>query len=382
VVFIFLFLYNFCLSKMEVLYRVPYPRFFSQHKAVGGHVAHSIGVIGGFVEKGHEVTVMAHEGREPYEKAGAEFEEVPGRGRGPLRRQLWLRRFFCRSKQLLSQQAFDLTYTRYSASAAPWLWWALAREEISSILEINSLGSQRLSVLGPLDAQVIQACSVPIVVSETLKRWIGQVLGSGVASKLKVVQNGVGEARFRPVAEERSEETFRCAFAGLIKPHYGLKDLIDAARLLPESDFSFHIFGAGPFMSELESYARDVGNAILEGEIPFGEVPDRLRQMDCLVYTTSSDRIYQSPTKLFEYMAIGRPIVAARTPQTEEILLGGKLGRLFELEDSDALAKTVREVQSSYDAALKRARKAQCVAQRQHSWKARVQDIIKALPDS
>lgn len=367
---------------MDVLYRIPYPYFFSQHESVGGHVAHSIGIIEGFVEAGHRVTVLAHEGQEAYVSAGAEFVRAEGNGKGPWRRQYWLWQFFRRSNRLLEERSFDLTYTRYSASAAPLLWWTLSKEGPPNVLEINSLGSQRLSLLGPLDSLVIKASSKPIVVSRTLKKWVGRTLGREVVSKVQVIQNGVGESRFRPVTGGQSKSRFQCAFAGLIKPHYGLKDLVDAARLLSESEFSFHIFGAGPFMEELELYASDVENVILEGEIPFSEVPDRLRQMDCLIYTTSSERIYQSPTKLFEYMAIGRPIVAARTPQTEKILRGGQLGRLFELEDPDALAKTVREVQESYSASLERAREAQRVARRQHSWEVRVQDIIETVPVS
>lgn len=361
---------------MKVLYRVPYPYFFSQHKSVGGHVAHSLGIVGGLVNDSHEVTVLAHEGKEEFEEAGAEFERIRGNGSGLLWRQVWLHRFFQRSRRLLARQSFDFTYTRYSASAAPQLWWTFGREAAPSVLEINSLGSQRMQWLRSLDARVLRAASMPIVVSTALKEWIGQNLGTDVSSKARVIRNGVGDARFRPVPEAQQEGRFRCAFAGLLKPHYGLECLVDAAKLLPEGEISLHIFGAGPFESDLRNYASGVRNVVLEGEIPFEDVPDRLHEMDCLVYTTSSKWSFQSPTKLFEYMAIGRPIVAARTPPAEQILENGKFGRLFELESPSSLCDAILDVRKNYSCALERARVARREARHHHRWIHRVRSIV------
>lgn len=366
---------------MYILYRIPYPYFFSQHESVGGHVAHSLGIVGGLVEEGHDVTVLAHEGKEMFEEAGAEFERVRGDGTGPVWRQAWLYRFFRKSRRLLRQRPFDYTYTRYSASAAPHLWWTFRREAVPSILEINSLGSQRVesALLRHLEARAIRAPSLSLVVSEALKGWIERHLGPSAASEIRVIQNGVDDDRFRPVPEGQQEGTFRCAFAGLIKPDYGLECLVDAAKILPDDEVSFHIFGAGPFEPNLREYASGVPNAVLEGEIPFAEVPDRLHEMDCLVYTTSSKWSFQSPTKLFEYMAIGRPIVAARTSPTVQILENGKFGRLFELESPSALRDAVLDVREAYPRALQRARAAQAEVRNRHQWVHRVRSILSEV---
>jgi glycosyltransferase involved in cell wall biosynthesis len=361
---------------MKVLYRIPYPYFFSQHDSVGGHIAHSLGIIGGLVGEGHSVTVLAHEGREVFGEAGADFVKVEGNGSGMLWRQFWLWRFFRRSNELMNGDTFDFSYTRYSASATPHLWATLRRETTPNVVEINTLGAQRLGLLKGLDSHIIRLASVPIVISGALKEWIRENMDSGVASQVQVVANGVGSERFRPLREESHEGTFRLAFAGLLKPHYGLECVIDAAKRLSGDDISFHIYGAGPAKSKLEDLSGDVGNFVLEGEVPFRSVPDRLSEMDGVLYTTSPHYAYQSPTKLFEYMAVGRPIVAARTPQTEDILEEGKLGRLFEMESAESLVNAVRDVRNNYDTALDRARKAQQVAREKHSWQSRVRRIV------
>jgi len=346
---------------------------------VGGHIAHSLGIVRGLIEEGHEVTVLAHEGEEMFEKAGAEFFEVKGSGAGILWRQFWLRKFFKHSRKLSSREGFDFSYTRYSAGATPHLWKELRRESIPNILEINTFGAQRFGLMRRIDANILRAASTPIVISKLLREWVRDNIGSDIASRIHVIPNGVGSDRFRPIQDQGSGHTFRCAFAGLLKPQYGLECVVEAARTTQERDYTFHIFGAGPAEDELKNLSWGVDNFTLEGEIPFDNVPDRLSQMDCLLYTTSTSYAYQSPTKLYEYMAVGRPIVAARTPQTEDILEQGELGRLFEIESAASLVNAVREIKNNYDAALIRAKKAQQVAREKHSWRSRVRQIVSTV---
>ena len=364
---------------MNVLYRIPYPYFFSVHDSVGGHIAHSLGIVGAMEEEGHDVTVLAHEGKESFEKTGADFVRVEGTGAGLLRRQFWLRRFFNRSDTVLEEGDFSFSYTRYSAGAAPYLWWAFSREETPNVLEVNTFGGQQLSVLKWIDAQLLRVASMSVVISKSLKKWVQVHLGREIADHVLVVPNGVGNERFRSFRRTDPGEEFRCGFAGLLKPDYGLETVIGAARLLPEEEVSFHIFGAGPARDTLRERSKGVENFVLEGEIPFEEVPDRLQEMECLLYTTSWKYAYQSPTKLLEYMAVARPIIAARTPQTESLLEDGELGHLFELGSEAALAEAVRHVKRSYDDALRRAEKAQRRAQREHDWRSRVQRIVSKV---
>lgn len=367
-----------CIVLMNILYRIPYPYFFSAHDSVGGHIAHSLGVVRAMEEEGHEVTVLAHEGEESFERTGADFVRVGEAEPGLLRRQFWLRRFFKRSDALLEEVDFSFSYTRYSAGAAPYLWWAFSRETTPNVLEVNTFGGQQLGILKWIDARLLQAASMSLVISKSLKKWVREHLGHDIADQVSVVPNGVGSERFRSFRRTDSGGKFRCGFAGLLKPGYGLETVIEAARLLPE-EVSFHIFGAGPAKETLEERSEGVDNFVLEGEIPFEKVPDRLREMECLLYTTSAKYAYQSPTKLLEYMAVARPIIAARTPQTESLLEDGALGRLFELGSEEALAEAVQHVKRSYDEALHRAEKAQQRARQEHDWRSRVRRIVREV---
>ncbi len=56
---------------------------------------------------------------------------------------------------------------------------------------------------------------------------------------------------------------------------------------------------------------------------------------------------YASPLKLFEYMALGRAIVAPNAANIREILTDGADGLLFEPNDPASLAQEIRELAAS-----------------------------------
>ena len=63
------------------------------------------------------------------------------------------------------------------------------------------------------------------------------------------------------------------------------------------------------------------GRVEITGLVPSGEVASRLLGASVLVVPTTATRSarYTSPLKLFEYMALGRPIVATDLPSIREV---------------------------------------------------------------
>jgi glycosyltransferase involved in cell wall biosynthesis len=93
------------------------------------------------------------------------------------------------------------------------------------------------------------------------------------------------------------------------------------------------------------------------------------------------DQFYYSPNKLYEYMAVGRAIVASRVGQVAEIIVDGVNGLLFEPEDRGGLVNCLQGLQK--DAALRnelgRRGSGACS---EHTWTrnaARVIDWVQAL---
>jgi len=62
------------------------------------------------------------------------------------------------------------------------------------------------------------------------------------------------------------------------------------------------------------------------------------------VPSTDGSEFFGSPTKLFEYLAMGKGIVASRLGQVGEVIIDGENGLLVEPGDADGLARAIERL--------------------------------------
>ena len=126
-------------------------------------------------------------------------------------------------------------------------------------------------------------------------------------------------------------------YAGHLYPWKGVDLLLDALAELP--GVNGIIVGGHPAESDLARLRNRAGELGLGSRVTFTgmvrprEVTARLEPADVLVLpnpaTAASER-YTSPLKLFEYLAMGRPIVASDLPAFREVVRHGDNALLFE----------------------------------------------------
>jgi glycosyltransferase involved in cell wall biosynthesis len=104
------------------------------------------------------------------------------------------------------------------------------------------------------------------------------------------------------------------------------------------------IVGDGPALPQLAARAAELGLADrvhLPGRVAHDEVAGYMQLFDVALQTAAV--AYASPLKLFEYMALGRAIIAPDQPNIREILTDGETAKLFspasETSFRDALSR-------------------------------------------
>lgn len=113
-------------------------------------------------------------------------------------------------------------------------------------------------------------------------------------------------------------------FLGTPRSHKGIDDLVEAIRILARPDVILAVVGCDPG-SSAERRLASLGRSVrLVPEIPFAEVPLYLAAADVVAIPQrlGPDTIGQVPAKLFDAMALGRPIVSTRVSMIPEILEG------------------------------------------------------------
>jgi glycosyltransferase involved in cell wall biosynthesis len=200
----------------------------------------------------------------------------------------------------------------------------------------------------------IRAASHIIIVNEALR---DRLVEMGVRpDKITVVPNSPSLARFDPatlpVRPFMADGVLRLVYAGALTPVYELDVAIDAVirliALRPALDVRFEVYGRGdsePALLERVTAAGLAERVTFRGRIPLEEVPGALAGSDIGLAPTRLDDYtrFSLSTKLFEYGAMGKPVVATRLPLVDRIFGAGTV-RTYEPGDPEDLARTILDL--------------------------------------
>ncbi len=130
---------------------------------------------------------------------------------------------------------------------------------------------------------------------------------------------------------------------------YGVSDIIMALTYLPSHYFLLIVGKKATDSNELEELARVHGVSNRVQILPWqprNTIPLYVRASDILVIPTSGGLPGNSPTKIFEYLGSGRPIVAANTEAITEILRHEHNALIAKPEHPDTWAHEIERIAS------------------------------------
>ena len=249
------------------------------------------------------------------------------------------------------------------------------------------------SLFEGIEAVNLRHADLVSVVSDALRE---DVLARGVEpERIVVLPNAADPRLYRPdldggVVRARYGLAGRTVvgFVGTFGVWHGAPVLARAAarvlRLRPEARFLFVGDGVERRATEDElRRARVADRVVFSGLIPQEDGPAHLAAMDILaaphVPNQDGSRFFGSPTKLFEYMAMGRAIVASRLEQIADVLEDDRTALLVPPNDEEALATAI--VRLIDDAELRRrlGAAARHQAAERHTWDAHARGLVDRL---
>ena len=208
-----------------------------------------------------------------------------------------------------------------------------------------------LRLLGLQERLSIDVSDAVMTVNDALG---DRLLALGVPrDKLTVLLNSPDLSRFDPAAHAArpfmADGTLRLVYAGALTPTYELDVVLEAlARLRerrPDLPLSLGLYGRGDSATPLRAQAERLGLAehvTLHGRIPIEAVAAAIAAADVGLAPTRRDRFtdYSLSTKLFEYAAMGKPVVATRLPTVERYFAPETLVT-YAAGDADDLATAI-----------------------------------------
>lgn len=306
--------------------------------------------------------------------------------------------FFRFTKKVIEKEKPDFIYLRHCAFH---YLGALLKKKLNQkvILQIDSSevwvkkNWGRTYFLKPLvwaEEMHFEHCDALVVVSEPLKNQLIEV--GAKPEKIHVIPNGVDPDLFHPNIDGKSirnkynlkDSDFLIGFTGTFGKYHGLETLARAIKMvvakIPNARFIFVGDGDERVIVEDILIADNVKDkVIITGMIPFAEIPEHLASCDILTLPSKNNddgsEFFNSPIKLYEYLAMGKPIIASAIGQQKAVIQDGVNGFLIPEKNPEALANKIIEVyhNSNIEQIKIQARKD---AIEKYDWKVNAQKVI------
>ncbi|HZF16073.1 MAG TPA: glycosyltransferase family 4 protein [Steroidobacteraceae bacterium] len=378
------------------------------HRTRGAGVegVHIDGICGGLRARGFDVTIIA-----PVRASGDAAEASRG---GRLQRMLaWL-------SDHAPEALFECAEIAYNASARRALDTELARGPVKLIyeryaifasaagrrarraglplvLEVNytaklPLVRKRSRLLKPLavamDRRIFGRTTLLLAVSSSVREHL--VRDYGVPrEKILLTPNAADPQRFDPATAPLQRLGDRdlagqriIGFVGSFAPWHGvdllLRAFIAIAAVLP--DAALLLVGDGPERGRIAQMAEAAGLADrvhMPGQVAHADLPRYVARFDAAVLPDTND--YGSPMKIFEYLAMGRPVVAPDYAPVLDVLEDGRNGVVFRRQDQESLASRLLDVLRDRESARRLGAAGRETITLRRSWQHNVDAVLHAL---
>lgn len=252
-------------------------------------------------------------------------------------------------------------------------------------------------IVGQIEKVNFEKADLIVCVSEALKDVL---LAQGVPSeKILVAYNGVDEKKYTPDVDNRQiREKYGIGnkivigFCGSFGKFHGAEKLAEAYGnlLLHNQEYRDNTYllmiGEGMTLPKVQRILKSLradANSCCTGSVPFEEMPSYLAACDILVaphgYNRDGSPFFGSPTKLFEYMAMGKAIAASDLEQIGHILNDRKTALLFEPGNVEEMETALLTLIEGADLREQLGRKAREEAVAKYTWEKHVEKILTRL---
>jgi glycosyltransferase involved in cell wall biosynthesis len=252
----------------------------------------------------------------------------------------------------------DVIYERYNLFMPAGIW-AKRKFRLPLLLEVNApLFEERVKynsiVLKTLakwtERYTWRGADCVLPVTEVLAR---KVFSEGVHQKrITVIPNGIDLDKFgeMPNSEEAKaklglSERVILGFTGFVREWHGLDKVVDILKNNTREKRHLLIVGDGPARASIERRAAELGvsdQVTITGVVKRDEIATYVATFDVALQPDVVD--YASPLKMFEYLALGRAIIAPDKDNIKEIVQHKKNGYLFKSGSNEAFINGIEEL--------------------------------------
>lgn len=135
-------------------------------------------------------------------------------------------------------------------------------------------------------------------------------------------------------------------YVGILQDHRFLKELIDAISRLP--NWQLKLAGFGALEEYVIEHSKNYDNIEFYGTVQYDEalkLNEKAKVMLAIYDPTLPNHKYASPNKLFESLALGKILIAAKETSVDQIIEETNTGYVFNYESKDEFVNILKEIE-------------------------------------
>lgn len=199
-------------------------------------------------------------------------------------------------------------------------------------------------------------CMALVTISNGLKEYLDEKTAH--KKQVSIVRNGSSIPDIPALADKRancfSRPTINVCYAGVIGLLQPIEDIVDAAELtIRDSSIRYTVIGDGVRRKNLETklLTKNLVNIEFTGALSQNDTIEMLLKSDIAIVTLLEIEQFKSalPSKFFDYMAIGLPVVLGVDGEAREILETHKTGIYYKPGCPEDLVEKIRWLKAHPD---------------------------------
>jgi glycosyltransferase involved in cell wall biosynthesis len=357
-----------------------------------------LGLMSGFKEQGWQVRPFIVGDRVPQHWSARGSEAVVTRGGlrtlavDLVRLSMGIYNTYVSWQELKHQVDWVYEY----AATLQCLGWFFQRQGVPWILQAEALlfheakVDRKALILSRLakwiELSAYRKCDVLACVSKTLRDILVQEFDIP-PEKIVLVPNGVDTQFINPVlhSPKRVFSDFTIGFVGSLYAWAGLDLLIEAISELQTEGIKIClvVIGDGQMKSTWEQQVQALKlseQITFLGRLTWQQVPQYIAGFDVGFsgqIQLQIGKMYLSPMKLYEYMAMAKPVIASAFEEACRLVTEGETGFLFEPGNKHELKEAIVKAFSQWESLPEMGNLARQEIELNHSWAARVEILEK-----
>ena len=214
------------------------------------------------------------------------------------------------------------------------------------VYEVHGLNAKDYKIPDERERRVVSGSDIIVTTTGALRHKLSEIYTIDHASVVPLAASPISQG-----GRAAGSGTKKVFYVGRLYRLQGVRVLVSALSFLP-SWVELHLIGGGrEEIAELSAFAEELGltdRIRFYGFLPHGSLAEVMREADTLVLPSLAQEkmLFVAHTKIYEYFAAAKPIVAVDLPSVREEIDDGINGILVAPENPRAMAEGILRVLS------------------------------------